>query len=386
MLERQIDSFKEDENLNKLDSNNSNKNDNLYNNIINKATSSNRTEELLGSEEIFITLKKEIETTKKRNEAFHLVKDTTKTNNETDNKTLIKSLKEKANILSEEIDLNNNIKEFDIKEDNKVFEYSSFNSKENSKQSKKQFEFNNNWKTLSKNVSFLNEMNESKKEYEYIELNNTVLRLIKEIDYDELGLELKLSFNLIGESQLLIFTRCFVNKDINESNLFDNASLNIDSNEVFNKYTSLIKIMKEMKNNRCIITFGTYYNDSLKNNKLCHKFFLKRQLIDYSEEKKENHNSNDVSEFNMIINDFGEEIINTRIFMNNSTKPNDISGNFFIPINKKAKVMLLGKGTSVRIKELSGKIFNKRNEEIKNLIKFESENSAPKNCECCNIV
>ena len=56
---------------------------------------------------------------------------------------------------------------------------------------------------------------------------------------------------------------------------------------IFNKYTSLIKIMKEMKSNRCHITFGTYYNDALQNNKLCHKFFLKRQLIDYSVVKKE---------------------------------------------------------------------------------------------------
>ena len=47
--------------------------------------------------------------------------------------------------------------------------------------------------------------------------------------------------------------------------------------------------------------------------------------------------------------------------------------------------MIFGKGTSVRLKELSGKIFNKRNEEIKNLIKFENENNTPKSCECCNI-
>ena len=147
--------------------------------------------------------------------------------------------------------------------------------------------------------------------------------------------------------------------------------------------------MKEMKSNRCYITFGTYHNDPLRNNKKSHKFFLKRQLIDYSEEKNDKEsisiNKDDVAEFNLIVNDFGEETIDTRIYMNNNKKPNDICGNFFIPLNKKAKIMIFGKGTSVRLKELSGKIFNKRNEEIKNLIKFENENNTPKSCECCNI-
>ena len=48
--------------------------------------------------------------------------------------------------------------------------------------------------------------------------------------------------------------------------------------------------------------------------------------------------------------------------------------------------MICGVGQSVRIKDIKGKIFNKRNEHIRNLIKFENENSTPKNCECCNIM
>ena len=245
---------------------------------------------------------------------------------------------------------------------------------------KQQFNLYKNWKEYNKNFPLLYEINDPKKKgYEYIELNNMAFRLIKEVDYDEYGLELKLSFNLLGESQILIFTRSFVNKSINDSNLFDETCFNIDTGDIFNKYTSLIKIMKEKKTNRCNITFGTYYNDPLKNNKLCHKFFFKRQLIDYSEEKKDNINYDDVSEFQMIINDLGDEVIDARIYMNNNKKPNDMSGNFFIPINKKAKILIFGKGESVRLKEISGKIFNKRNEEIKNLIKFESENRAPKN-------
>ena len=294
------------------------------------------------------------------------------------NKNKIIFEEEKNNKLNTEN--NNEIQEFNLNDRNDgkiIFEYSAVNylAKE-----KKQFEFNKNWKNFDKNFPLLYEIRDTKQGYEYIELNKMVLRLVKEIDYDEYGLELNLKVNLLGQSQLLIFTRCFVNKDLNESDLFE-ESRNVEIGDIFNKYTSLIKIIKEKVSNRCYITFGTYYNDPLQNNKLCHKFFLKRQLIDYSDSKKD-----DICEFNIIINDFGEETIDTRIYINDNEKPNDISGNFFIPINKKAKILMFGMGTSVRLKDISGKIFNKRNESIKNLIKFESENSAPKNCECCNII
>ena len=400
MLERPNDLIEENENL-KLKSDKMKSNDNLLYNLINKGSTSSRTEDLLGSEEIFISIKKNIEAKKKRNEAFHLQKETTQTlNNNTnninnlekdlENKSKIKSSKDTGNIPTDEN--NNDIKEFNLKEtsDGKiVFEYNTFNSKDNKTKEKPQFELDKNWKPLDKNFPLLYEVNDSKNGYEYVELNQMALRLIDDIDYDEYGLELKLKVNLIGTSQLLIFTRCFVNKGINDSELFDDSSRNIEKKDIFNKYTSLIKIMKEMKSNRCHITFGTYYNDALQNNKLCHKFFLKRQLIDYSEVKKEEDesiNNNDVSEFDITLNDFGEEIVETRIYMNNNKKPNDISGNFFMPVNKKAKIMIFGKGTSVRLKEISGKIFDKRNDNIKNLIKFETENGAPKNCQCCNIM
>ena len=381
MLERQ-----EEEDLKKLDSDNK-INENLLNNL-NKGWFSNRSENLLGSEEIFMNIKKEIEVIKKRNEDFHLKKESTKTMNNNDNINIFESdLHNNNKIIFEEeknnklnTENNNEIQEFNLNDRNDgkiIFEYSAVNylAKE-----KKQFEFNKNWKNFDKNFPLLYEIRDTKQGYEYIELNKMVLRLVKEIDYDEYGLELNLKVNLLGQSQLLIFTRCFVNKDLNESDLFE-ESRNVEIGDIFNKYTSLIKIIKEKVSNRCYITFGTYYNDPLQNNKLCHKFFLKRQLIDYSDSKKD-----DICEFNIIINDFGEETIDTRIYINDNEKPNDISGNFFMPINKKAKILMFGMGTSVRLKDISGKIFNKRNESIKNLIKFESENSAPKNCECCNII
>lgn len=383
----------EDEN-NKFEEVKYNRND-TFSNKINKGFMSIGSDDLLGSEEVLINLKKEIETVKKRNEAYHLKKESTQSmnnnihsNNHLDkmvdnNKIQIKSEEDKENMINEG---NNDLIEFNINTDKKIFEYSGLNflTKKND-----EADVNINWKEFDNNFGKLIEISNSKKGYDYIELNQTALRLIQEIDFDEMGLELALNFKLIGSSQIFIFTRCFVNKGINESGIFDDLSYNVGKKDIFNKYTSLIKINKDTKSKSCFITFGTYYNDINKNNKLCHKFFLKRQLIDYSVAQKDNNYYNskeDETEFKVIINDLGEETINTRIFLNDNKKSNEISGSFFIPINKKAQIMVFGMGTSVRLKEIKGKIFNKRNESLKNLIKFESENNAPKNCDCCAII
>ena len=203
MLERQ-----EEEDLKKLDSDNK-INENLLNNL-NKGWFSNRSENLLGSEEIFMNIKKEIEVIKKRNEDFHLKKESTKTMNNNDNINIFESdLHNKNKIIFEEeknnklnTENNNEIQEFNLNDRNDgkiIFEYSAVNylAKE-----KKQFEFNKNWKNFDKNFPLLYEIRDTKQGYEYIELNKMVLRLVKEIDYDEYGLELNLKVNLLFTSQM----------------------------------------------------------------------------------------------------------------------------------------------------------------------------------------
>ena len=389
MLERQEISNENDDSDN-IKEENIMMNDSLSNKLNKRINSdTNKSDDLLGSEEIFINIKKEIETVKKRNEAFHLKKESTKSmnnnlhsNNDLNSNKFKLLTKTKDNIQEEESS-NNEFYEFNLNDDYIGYEYSNFinSGKKNDK-----FDLNKDWKKIDKDFPRLSENNNG---YEYIELNQMAIRVIKEIDFDEMGVELNLNFNLIGTSQIFVFTRSFVNKDINESGIFEDDIYNIEKNDIFNKYTSLIKISKDMKKGSSFITFGTYYNDKYKNNKLCHKFFLQRQLIDYNEEK--NYNEYDdrkeyQTEFNMVINDLGNENINARIYLNKNKKPNDISGNFFLPINKKAKIMIFGMGTGVRLRNVGCKIFNKRNESIKNLIKFESENSAPKNCQCCYII
>jgi hypothetical protein len=69
MLERPNDLIEENENL-KLKSDKMKSNDNLLYNLINKGSTSSRTEDLLGSEEIFISIKKNIEAKKREMKHF----------------------------------------------------------------------------------------------------------------------------------------------------------------------------------------------------------------------------------------------------------------------------------------------------------------------------
>ena len=95
--------------------------------------------------------------------------------------------------------------------------------------------FNNNWEKV----------NQFKKINNTIEFKNIALRTINEVNYSTNGVEIYIDLSLIGNSEFWIFTRCFVNKDFNESELFDTFSVNNESDVIFNKYTSLIKIIKE---------------------------------------------------------------------------------------------------------------------------------------------
>jgi hypothetical protein len=96
----------------------------------------------------------------------------------------------------------------------------------------------------------------------------------------------------------------------------------------------------------------------------------------------------DKLEFNVIIKDLGEETINAKIFINNEVKSNEINGNFFLPLNKKAKLIICGKGKSVKLKSLEVKTYDKRKAGLKTNTQFEmeNENEGFKNCECCSIL
>ena len=330
---------------------------------------------LLESEEIFINQKKEIQKAREKNLIFLIKKQKNKDNN----------INESKNIKND--DLNDDIKIFSLN-DNKYFEVSIFNYNED--EEKPQIpEFNEPWKPSNILFSLFSEKEKSEK-CDYIEFSRIALRSIKEIDYAKYGLELNIRFDLFGDSELWIFTRSSVNKSINESYYFDEKSVNIDDNDNFNKYSSVIKIKKERNSNKCFVIFGTFYQEINDNNKLYYKSFLKRQLIDNSGIEKAYdyyyYNKNDKCEFDLIVTDFGDELINTKIYLNNKNKFNDINARFFLPINKKAKFLLCGSGQSVQVKDLVVKILEKDINNHRSVIQFETDNDTPKNCECCLII
>lgn len=219
-----------------------------------------------------------------------------------------------------------------------------------------------------------------KQQEHLINITNYAMRTINEVNYLNQCIELSLSFALQGESYLWIFTRCFINKDNNESCMFDNDSKFTSKNQAFNKYTPVIIVMKEDKMNKCTIEFGTFYELPDSPNP-CYKTFLKRQLIDYSsKEKRLSLLETDVYYFNMIIYDYGNEKLWTKIMVNNSGKYNDISASFFIPCNKRGKIMLAGNGQSVEMYKVL--INTKDKGDIKQEIYFSMNRQT---CSCCSL-
>ena len=366
----------------------------------------------LGSEEIFINQKKEIERMKKKNELINSKKETisnsfgnTKNNFNHNNINTKKSFEvinknEGNSNINEENEENkndnceNNLENIDYNfdeiqtfnlNDYKNFEYYIFDSDSeyNIEKSNILNIDNTKWKPINEDFPLLYGEDGLKNLYNFIEMNKIAIRCNQEIDFGERNLELTIDFNLEQQSELWIFTRSFVNKSINESLYFDEKSENIDINDIFNKYTSLIKIFKDHNLKRYFVSFGTFYHEINENNKLYYKSFLKRQIIDYSNDNK--NNNEDKSEFSINIIDLGEETITANIFLNNKIKSDIINGNFFLPINKKAKILIYGKGKSVQLKDLSVRTYDKKKCTIKTCTQFEMESDALHNCECCSI-
>ena len=95
------------------------------------------------------------------------------------------------------------------------------------------------------------------------DLKNIALRTINDIDYDKKMVKININFTLKEESELWIFTRCFMKSDTININI-NNTSFNNDIDKIFNKYSSVIKIIKKRDSNKSFITFGTFC-ENMKN-------------------------------------------------------------------------------------------------------------------------
>ena len=239
-----------------------------------------------------------------------------------------------------------------------------------------------------------------------IKLNNnfdfskTVLITKNIIDYNSKGVQINIHLKLYEKSTFWIFTRCYVdnydylseeikkNKTLTtrhrKINLIDNGE-NIEKEmKMFSKYSTVIKIFKNKNSNKAFVSFGTFYKNK-KNGNLIYKTFLQRQLVDFiHEDNNYYYLENDLCEFDIIILDLGNEYLQAKISLNNKEKYNNIKSNFYLPLNKKAKLMFCGEGNNIKVTKLEIKSFIKYDEDKEKFGIILSEER--KECDCCSIV
>jgi hypothetical protein len=207
------------------------------------------------------------------------------------------------------------------------------------------------------------------------EFSKIVLKTNNVVDYNKKGIEISLHLKLFDKSSFYIFTRCYID---NDNNFFNN-----NNNQIFCEYSTVIKIYKNKNSKKSFASFGTFYK-SKKSGNLHYKTFLQRQLVDFlKEDKNYYYLENDLCEFDIIIVDLGNENIEAKISLNNKYKFNNIKSNFYLPINKKAKLMFCGEGKSAKVTDLKIRSFIKKEEDKD---KFGSILSSEQNsCDCCLI-
>jgi hypothetical protein len=215
-----------------------------------------------------------------------------------------------------------------------------------------------------------------------IELKNIALRTVNEIDYDKNMAKININFTLKEESELWIFTRSFIK---NETINFNNSTITYESDKISNKYSSVIKVIKKRDSLKSFVTFGTFCENNKHSKQISYKSFLRRQLVNFNETNYQQIESDEDScDFNMYITDKGDDCIDTKISMNEDNKFNQIIAKFYLPTNKRCKLLFCGEGESVIIKSIKISNLDKNDiqeDEFETLFTLEQ-----KSCNCCSIV
>ena len=215
-----------------------------------------------------------------------------------------------------------------------------------------------------------------------IELKNIALRTVNEIDYDKNMAKININFTLKEESELWIFTRSFIK---NETINFNNSTITYESDKISNKYSSVIKVIKKRDCLKSFVTFGTFCGNIKNSKQISYKSFLKRQLVNFNETNYQQIESdNDSCDFNMYITDKGDDCIDTKISINEDNKFNQIIAKFYLPTNKRCKLLFCGEGESVIIKNIKISNLDKNDiqeDEFETLFTLEQ-----KSCNCCTII
>ena len=215
-----------------------------------------------------------------------------------------------------------------------------------------------------------------------IELKNIALRTVNEIDYDKNMAKININFTLKEESELWIFTRSFIK---NETINFNNSTITYESDKISNKYSSVIKVIKKRDCLKSFVTFGTFCENNKHSKQISYKSFLRRQLVNFNETNYQQIESDEDScDFNMYITDKGDDCIDTKISMNEDNKFNQIIAKFYLPTNKRCKLLFCGEGESVIIKNIKISNLDKnevQEDEFETLFTLEQ-----KSCNCCTII
>ena len=230
------------------------------------------------------------------------------------------------------------------------------------------------------------------------EFSKKVLKTKNYIDYSNKGIEINIHLKLFAQSSFYIFTRCYIddyddtyNNTINNSDEIKKYNTEYvysisksKNNQMFSKYSTVIKIYKNKNSKKAFVSFGTFYR-SRKSGNLHYKTFLQRQLVDYMHQDNNYYYlENDLCEFDIIVIDIGNENLETKISLNNRDKFNHIRSNFYLPLNKRAKLMFCGVGDSNKVTDLKIRSFSKYEEERdKSGLILSAEK---KSCDCCLII
>ena len=156
----------------------------------------------------------------------------------------------------------------------------------------------------------------------------------------------------------------------------------LHSHNSFSENTATIRFNKEEFSQRIFISFGIFYN---KDNVLLYKE-LKKEMLIFSPDKDKTQNftyrRDDVVQLSILIEDNGTNCIKVETTLNESSKPNLNSANFFIPVREeKCKVMLAGSGDQCKIIKF---FIEKKYQE--QYAKYDSTRSKEEPTECCIII
>ena len=204
-----------------------------------------------------------------------------------------------------------------------------------------------------------------------IELRNVMIKSIFPIGYPIEGVEIDLHICIKGEGLFWLFTRCILDKTINDY--------------IYNKDSTVIEISKMKNSSKSMVSFGTFLGTTGKENGILnYKPFFKRQLINYNSSKDKTYIENDYCEYKISIIDQGNEKIQAEILLNDSHKPNNISANFYYPANQNMYLMIAGGGDSVKVKQM---ICNKfKNDSFQTIDCMIFINNEKKKCSCCILI